>query len=228
MHENQSRIKQLIECSRAAARDTLIELRREGSKPKTDEEFLDFEERLAAATCNKIYQNPLINNSDMRIALREEIGVPTPILLDGRHVNSIGQKKNSRMFRNRLTEIPKNEIPQDVPQDGSASSDQFCQVVNSSSDPVNLLSPSPKKKKTSYSSEGRVRGALVRLCRVQTDSVKKSKIRQAAKSLSTDQFHQEILESEEKQHAGSPKKGSSQNAAFTILDLCQDLDMNTP
>ena len=82
-----------MNCSRDAARDTLLELRRGTSEPKTKEEFAMFEDRLSAAITHKIYKNPNINNASTRIDLRNEIGVPTSILFDGRHVDSMGEKK---------------------------------------------------------------------------------------------------------------------------------------
>ena len=134
------------------------------------------------------------------------------------------------MYRNKLSDLP-------VPQDCSSSTctDQFCEVITTPTNikntvikpvnlltPVNLLSPSPNKMK-SNKFQGRVRGALIKLCRKEKDPGNKSKIRQAAKSLSTDQFHQEIVESEELNDKGTPTKGSSQDAALTVLDLCQEL-----
>ena len=136
--------------SREAARDTLLELRRESSKPKTEDEITVYEERLAGAISTKLYRNPLINNSELRMELREEIGPPTPFLLDGRHVESIGKRKGSRMYRNKLSDLPE-------PQDCSSSTDQLCELISSptnskntvnKSNPINLLSPSPKKIKS--------------------------------------------------------------------------------
>ena len=103
-----------MNCSRDAARNTLLELRRGTPEPKTEEEFEMFEDRLAATITYKIYKNLNINNVTTRIELQNEIEPPTSILFDWRHVDSIGQKKDSHMLRNKLSDLP-------VQQDCSSS-----------------------------------------------------------------------------------------------------------
>ena len=118
------------------------------------------------------------------------------------------------MYRNKLSDLPAK------PQDCSSSTDQFCEVLSSPTNfkdtvnksvsqltPINLLSPSPKKIK-SNEFQGRVRGALIKIYRKESNPDNKTKIRQAARSLSTDLFHQEVVTNEEAQHKGTPTQGS--------------------